>query len=127
MFANGTSWGDVGPEQVYTYPKDIPEPWMEFYAPKLGRSVYFGSHDPADREKVLRLEMKPGISATTREDGNWPRPEELRGEPAGVVVSFVHFANSPAEKAYDAAPVLVAFHDGDWHEGRRIYHEGKGK
>jgi len=127
VFANGTSWGDVGPEQVYTYPKDMPEPWIEFYAPKLGRSAYFGSHDPADREKVLRLEMKPGISATTREDGNWPRPEELRGEPAGVVVSFVHFANSPAGKVYNAAPVLVQFHNGDWHAGQKIYQKWRGK
>ena len=127
VFANGTSWGDVGPEQVYTYPKDWVEPWMEFYAPKLGRSVYFGSHDPANREKVLHLEMKPGISATMREDGNWPRPEELRGEPVGVVVSFVHFANSPAGKPYAAAPVLVQFHDGDWHEGQKIYGEWKRK
>ena len=61
----------------------MPEPWMEFFAPKLNRSVYFGAHDPANRPLVLRLELIPSNSATVREDGNWPRPSELKGQPVG--------------------------------------------
>ncbi len=67
----------------------------------------------------------PSNSATVREDGNWPRPSELQGQPVGVSVCFVDFANSPAYKTYEAAPVLISFHDGDWHEAKRIYQKWK--
>ena len=126
VFTNMSWLGDQGPEQFYTYPKDFSEPWMELHAPKLGRSVYIGSHDP-NHEKVLHLELKPGSARVMREDGNWPRPEELRGEPAGVIVSWVHFANSQAGTPYSAAPVLVQFHDGDWPEARKIHQRSKAK
>ncbi len=60
-----------------------------------------------------------------REDGNWPRPSELRGQPVGVSVCFVDFPNAPANKTYEAAPVLVSFHDGGWHEAQTIYEKWK--
>ena len=58
--------------------------------------MYLGAHDPADRSQVLHLELLPGNAQTPRWDGNWPRREELDGLPAGVLVSFVDFANHPA-------------------------------
>ena len=67
----------------------------------------------------------PGNSGTMREDGNWPRPGELKGQPVGVSVCFVDIANAPANKAYEASPVLISFHDGDWHEGKKIYENWK--
>ena len=116
------SWlGDQGPEQYYSYPKDMPQPWMEFSTRKSNRSVYIGTRRSVHGSKVLRLELLPSNSATVREDGNWPRPGELRGQPVGVSVCFVDFAESPAYNNYRAAPVLISFHDGDWHEAREIY------
>jgi hypothetical protein len=117
------SWlGDQGPEQFYACPSgEMPAAWMELFAPQRKRSVYMGAHDPGKRPVVLRLELLPGNSQTVREDGNWPRPRELNGLPAGVIACFAHFANSPAGKTYEAPPVLIAVHDGDWHEAQKIY------
>jgi hypothetical protein len=118
---NNMSWlGDQGPEQFYRYPKDIRTPWMEFFAPKLNRSVYIGVHGKPDRPPVLRLELIPSNANTVREDGNWPRPGELKGAPVGVSLCFADFANAPARKTHRASPVLISFHDGDWHGARRI-------
>jgi hypothetical protein len=124
VFGNMSWLGDQGPEQFYSYPKDG-EPWMEFFAPKLNRSVYIGVHDPANRPLVLRLELLPGNSGVVREDGNWPRPHELKGQPVGVNACFVDFAHAPARQIYKSPSVLISFHDGDWHEGRKIHEKLK--
>jgi hypothetical protein len=119
-FANMAWLGIFGPEQSYPYPNRLSMPWAELRQPALDRSVYFGAHDPAARHKVLHLEMCPGV-APGRADGNWPRTEELRGIPAGVKFCFVHIAYQPAKRDFEATPVVLCFHDGDWHQGARIY------
>lgn len=120
VFTNVSSFGNRGPEQFYTYPKGG-EAWMEFHAPGAGRSVYFGVHDLARRAVTLHLELSPDNSATVREDGNWPRPNELRDLPVGLSASFVDFADAPAGKPYEAPAVLISFHDGGWSEAKRIF------
>ena len=120
------SWlGDQGPEQIYPYPQEMPKPWVELFAPQLRRSVYFGARAAANRPVVLRLELIPGNSQTMREDGNWPRPSELKGQPAGISACFVEFANAHASKTYEAPPVLVSFHDGGWREAAKIHERWK--
>jgi hypothetical protein len=119
VFTNMSWLGDQCPEQFYSYPKDG-ETWMEFFAPKLNRSVNFGVQDPAKRPLTLRMELIPSSSLVVREDGNWPRPHELKGQPVGVSACFVDFANAPARKTYTAPSVIISFHDGDWREGRKI-------
>lgn len=125
LFVNYSPFGDQGPEQYFSYPGGITEPWVELYEPKLNRSAYIGACDPTDRARVIHLELIPGISGVPREDGNWPRSEELKGLPVGVTLSFVEFANHPAGKAFEPSPVLIRFHDGDWSEGQKIYREWK--
>jgi len=120
----GMALGDQGPEQFYSYPKGG-RSWMELFAPKLNRSIRIGVHEPVDRAIVLRLELVPGSSGTVREDGNWPRPDELRSQPVGVSACFVDFADAPARKVYKAPPVLISVHDGDWHEAKRILEKTK--
>ena len=122
VFQNMTAFGDIGPEQFYTYPKDMPKPWVEFYSPKLDRSCLIGALDEKNRSNVTHLELSPSSTGPPREDGNWPRPSELNGLPAGVIFSFVEFANSPARKVYEPSPVLIFFHDGDWKEGIKTYY-----
>ena len=116
VFKNNSWLGDQGPEQIYHYGEDIPKPWVEFFAPELQRSVSIRAYDPASRPKVLRLELLPGNSSTVREDGNWPRPDELKGLPVGMSLCFVEFPNVPPHKPYKAPAVLISFHVGDWHE-----------
>lgn len=132
VFNNMSAFGDQGPEQFFAYPDTQPEPWLAFQSAKIGRSVYIGAHGPTDRKQVIRLELVPASSGTPRDDGNWPRPEELKVEPAaahlpreglpcGVELSFVEFANHPARKVYEAAPVFIRFSEGDWKEARKAY------
>jgi hypothetical protein len=124
-FANMTDFGDQGPEQFCAYPETLPEPWIAFQSPSLDRSVYIGAQDPSDRKKVARLELVPSSSGTLREDGNWPRLEELKGLPAGVEFSFVDCMGGAIGKDYQATPVHVQFYRGDWHEAMNIYKKWK--
>jgi hypothetical protein len=112
VFDNMSWLGDQGPEQFYAYPETKPEPWVGFSAPKASRSVLIGARDPAERNLYLRLELIPASSGTLRDDGNWPRPSELRGAPVGVELSFVDVKGGPVGKSYEAAPVFLRFLDG---------------
>ena len=110
---NNMSWlGDQGPEQFYAYPETQPKPWVGFSSAKASRSVLIGARDPADRSLYLRLELIPANSGTPRDDGNWPRPSELRGAPVGVELSFVDVKGGRVGKSYEAAPVFLRFLDG---------------
>lgn len=123
VFDNYSVLGAQGPEQFYVYPASASKPWMEFYLPRVNRSMYFCAHDMLEREKILHLEMFPGHSGAPREDGNWPRPEELDGLPVGVLVKYVNIANHPAGQSFEATPVVLQFHDGGWNEGEKIYQQ----
>jgi hypothetical protein len=125
QFANMSGLGDQGPEQFLVYPRDLTEPWIELYGVQQHRSVYLGAHDPRGRSQVVHLEMLPGCAETPRMDGNWPRPEELQRQPAGVMLSFVEFANHAPDSVYNSAPVVLQAHDGSWPEGQRIYQTWK--
>ena len=121
-FVNYSWLGEMGAEQFHSYPDKLSMPWMELQQPALKRGVYFGAHDPVGRYKVIHLEMTPGTSGP-RAQGNWPRPDELKGLPIGVQMSFVHFPYQPAGQGFEATPVVLRGHDGDWHEAARIYGE----
>jgi len=43
----------------------------------------------------------------------------------GVNFSFVHFAETPAGTVYDAAPVLLHFHEGGPSQAKTIFEEWK--
>ena len=112
VFGNMAPFGDQGPEQFYAYPDPQPQPWVGFTAPKMRRSAIIGVRDPRDRNLVARLMLSPSSSGSTRDDGNWPRPEELNGLPVGVEFSFVDTVGGPAGQNYSAAPVFLQFLDG---------------
>jgi hypothetical protein len=63
--------------------------------------------------------------ASLREDGNWPRPDELRGLPVGVEFNFVDCNGGKPGKNYQAVPVVVRFHDGEWQNTQKIEKEEK--
>ncbi|NLX13076.1 MAG: hypothetical protein GXY44_05390 [Phycisphaerales bacterium] len=121
-FINQTYFGELYPEQVLMYPYRLSMPWMHLYAPERKRGVYFGAHDPVKRVKAVQLLHEPGI-ASNRHDGNWPRPEELDGMPAGVSMNFLHMAYHPAGEKFAATPVVLRFHDGDAADAAAYYAE----
>ena len=119
IFNNMAPFGDQGPEQFFAYPEAQPEPWVGFYSPGAGRSVLLVAQDPADRDLFIRLELLPASAGTARDDGNWPRPAELKGAPVGVELSFVDCKGGAVGEGYEAAPVYVRFLPGgagagDW-------------
>ena len=119
-FSNHSWLGVFGPEQYYAYPDKLSMPWIDLHQPELERGLYFAAHDPVSRFKVIHLEQCPGV-AGNREDGNWPRPEELGGLAAGVKMSVVHFPYHPPGETFVASPVILRFHDGDWSRAAMIY------
>ncbi len=85
---------------------------------------------------LLRLERRGGANrAAARGDapgpgasapgGNWPTDRELRelGEPAGLVLHWVHFPYLPSGKTFHSGPVVVQAHEGDWHAAAKIYRQ----
>lgn len=139
---NNMSWlGDQGPEQCFVYPEQLPpptvadapkiptlpEPWIGFQAPGIGRSMLLGALDPRHRTLYFRLELVPASSGTLRDDGNWPRPEELQGLPVGVELSLVDMQGGPAARSYQAAPVFLRFVDGGGVEMRSDFATWRGE
>ncbi len=121
VFTNASWLGDQGPEQFYAPGEALYEPWVEFNSPKAGRSAFIGVDDAMGRALIARLELIPSNSATMREDGNWPRPDELKGIPCGVSFSFVDTEGTAAGSPYIASPVLVRFHGADPVEGHEFH------
>jgi hypothetical protein len=119
-FTNHSWLGVIGPEQFHAYPETLVMPWLELFHPQRRRGFYFGAHDPVARYKVLHLEMFPG-TAGNRAGGNWPRPDERGGLPEGVKIALVHMPYQPAGQTFEASPVVLRFHDGDWRAASRIY------
>lgn len=119
---NNMSWlGDQGPEQFYAYPKTIPEAWVGFASRNLGRSSLLGIRGGNDRDLFVRLELIPASSGNPRDDGNWPRPSELRGAPVGVELSFVDTKGGAAGASYEAEPIFLQFIDGGAEEMWKAY------
>jgi hypothetical protein len=134
VFKNFWWLGDHAPEMFFAYPESQPEPWAGFSSSKMGRSVCVGALDPSNRNMVIRLELLPSSSGPAlmvgdpsalfggvREDGNWPRANELHGQPVGVELSFVDFANCPSSETYRAASVFLQFGTGGGPEMSMMY------
>ncbi|MBI5092417.1 MAG: hypothetical protein HZB26_08230 [Candidatus Hydrogenedentes bacterium] len=121
-FVNQSWLGIHGPEQHYGYPDQLCMPWLDFYQNDIDRGLYIGAVDPIVRYKVIHVEMFPGSSGP-RGGGNWPTPEELGDRAAGLRVSLVHMPYSPPHTRFDASPVIVKAHAGDWRTAARLYGE----
>lgn len=86
--------------------------------------MYIGAHDQDNRAIVAQMRLLPS-GASLREDGNWPRPDELRGLPIGVEFNFVDCNGGKPGKNYQSAPVIVRFHDGEWLDTQKINNKDK--
>ena len=120
----GTGGGMRFPEFYAEYPGSLSMPWTDIYNPVIGRGVYYACHDTVPRMSVLRFEMHPGL-ARNRFGGNWPTGDEIASMedvyPAGVVMHWVHMPYTEPGGRFNGPPVVIRFHDGDWHVGAKIY------
>lgn len=107
VFNNMSPFGDQGPEQFFNIPQDQPKAWASLSNASMGQNILIQATPSDNRPFTLRLEMMPGSAGTPREDGNWPRPSELKGEPVGIELSFVQQANTQPGKLYQAPSVRV--------------------
>ena len=107
-------------EAYWSYPLPMTMSWMDIYNEKQGRGLYFALHDPVSRYKVLRFELHPGLA--NREGDNWPRPEQVDPElPIGMLAHWTLLPYIPGNEKFQAAPAVIQFHSGDWHQGARLY------
>ncbi len=121
--APGGGLGVTYVEAFWTYPNPMPMPWIGLYNRKLKRGIYFASHDRICRFKAVRFELHPGIGSR-QYHGNWPRPDELdRDTPLGLKLHWTHFPYTKAGETFAGPPVVVQFHDGDWHDSAKIYRQ----
>jgi hypothetical protein len=98
-------------------------PWIDVYNHKLNRGMYFACHDEICRFKTLRFELHPGVMERQYGD-NWPRPEELGAEfPQGLKLHWTHFPYTRAGETFQGPPVVIQFHDGDWHHAAKLYRD----
>lgn len=111
-----------GPEYTWWYPGQMPMPWVSFYHEELNRGVYFANHDREIRSKIFRMALSPG-TAERRADGDWPRPEELNGEPLGVTMNWTHFPYTKPGETFVGPTLVLRCHDGGWQESAAIYRQ----
>ena len=116
-----TNWGIPNRESNWGYPGVMPLPWIDFYNPESNHGVYFACHDPIARSSLLHLELWPG-TAPDRPGGNWPESDDFDDDlPVGLIMQWVKFPYTPPGNTFHGPPVVVQFHEGDWHEASTIY------
>lgn len=120
----GGGGGFRSTEFYLVYPRQLAMPWFSMYNPRLKRGVYYATHDPVAREKVLRFEMHPSL-ARNRLGTNWPTSAEIarmrRKHPPGVVMHWVYLPFLPPGGSFRSAPAVLECHEGDWHAAAKIY------
>lgn len=110
------------PEILKNYPGDMPMPWIDLYNPGLNRGAYFACHDTVARTKVLRLALHPGIGHCM--EGTWPDESELDEEtPLGMEMNWVSLPYTKSGESFEGPPIVLRFHEGDWHYAAKIYRE----
>ena len=88
-------------------------PWVDIYNVNTRRALYFSAHDVVVRNQARRFEKRPGITAAGEDD---------LSSPTGYM-HCVYYPYVRPNEAFAGPPVVFRFHDGDWHEGARLYRE----
>jgi hypothetical protein len=114
------NFGSPSPEYLFRYPGEMSMPWMDIYNEGLARGACFWCLDDSARFRVLRLALHPGIGHMR--DDSWPRPDELAADtPAGLTATWICFPYVVGGETFTAPEIVVAFHDGDWHQASARY------
>lgn len=109
------------PECFWSYPFPMPMPWIDISNSKLKRGMYFACHDTICRFKTVRCELHPGADSR-QYGGNWPRTDDVGEEvPLGLKIHWTQFPYIKPGESFAGPPVVVQFHEGDWHESAALY------
>jgi hypothetical protein len=104
----------------FLYPGNMTMGWMDVFNPKVGMGYYYANQDPQIRLSALYLELRPFTKSASPID-NWPSRSELPAqEPCGVTTGWVNFPYAGKGK-FQAGPVALQVHTGDWHAASAIY------
>lgn len=122
QFGGKLELGTETPEIAWSYPGWMPMPWLDFFHVKRKRGFYFAAHDLVARNKAIRLSLEPG-TGHLRPDSDWPRPGERGDHPAGLTINWACFPYTPPGETFESPPIVLRFHEGDWHAGAKIYRE----
>lgn len=121
--AGGYGGGNLGiryDAAGFTYPGSMMMGWMDVYNLKAGLGYYYANQDPETRLSALYFEMRPFTKSAVVHD-NWPATEDVpQGEPIGLTMGWL---NMPyvSKGAFNAGPVALEVHQGDWHIASGIY------
>lgn len=106
-----------------TYPSwSMSMSWMEIFNTKENIGMYYAQQDTVIRKAALYYELRPSERGNVLGD-NWPTEQDVPvGTPIGLTMGWM---NMPYTKngVFSAAPVVLQLHQGDWHEGSRIYRQ----
>ncbi|HEV8506289.1 MAG TPA: DUF6259 domain-containing protein [Chitinophagaceae bacterium] len=104
-----------------SYPSwDMSMSWIEDYNTSENIGMYYAQHDTVIRKAIFYYELRPSEKGNVIGD-NWPTEKDVPGgTPIGLTMGWV---NTPYTKRgiFSSAPVVLQVHNGDWHEGSRIY------
>jgi hypothetical protein len=88
--------------------------WTDVSNPKAQLGYYYANQDPESRLSVLYLELRPFTKSASMKD-HWPLRSELPAEePLGVTMGWVNFPYA-GKGTFQAGPVALQVHTGDWH------------
>jgi hypothetical protein len=104
----------------FLYPGNMTMGWMNVFNPKAKIGYYYANQDPELRLSALYFELRPFSKSASVKD-NWPLRSELPAEdPLGVTMGWVNFPYA-GKGTFQAGPVALQVHTGDWHTASSIY------
>jgi len=104
---------------TFSYPGNMQMGWMDVYNPKAGIGYYYSNQDTETRLTLLEVELRPFTKSASVTD-SWATPAEASGEPIGITMGWVNFPYV-SHGTFNAGPVALQVHNGDWHSASKIY------
>ena len=120
-FPAGANYSMRYPFLLFQYPDGLSMQWTDFYNPKAGEGVYIGSHDESCQLTAFYFELHPFVINRNKEF-RWPTPKDVN-EPIGLLFSIIKLPFIESGQRWVSAPVVVKFHEGDWHRGAERYRQ----
>ena len=121
--AGGYGGGNLGiryDANGFLYPGNMTMGWIDVFNPKARLGYYYANQDPETRLSALYFELRPFTKSASVKD-NWPLSSELPpAEPLGVTMGWVNFPYA-GRGIFQAGPIALKGHTGDWHNASTIY------